>query len=55
MNPGFGTLDTHGSRAHGCVSACTRVVKCQRVGSNSLDLITGTPLPEMTIMICQLR
>lgn len=40
---------------HVCVSACMCVVKCQRVGSNSLDLITGTPLPKMTIMICQLH
>lgn len=34
---------------------CMCVVKCQRVGSNSLDLITGTLLPKMTIMICQLH
>lgn len=38
-----------------CVRTCMCVVKCQRVGSNSLDLITGTPLHKMTIMICQLR
>lgn len=38
-----------------CVCACLCVVKCQRVGSNSLDLITGTLLPKMTIMICQLH